>query len=241
MNTEFAHQLTQPMQAMMTYCNTLQRRIKADTATPEDSLRRLENIETAIDHSAAIISRIRDFVRERRLTITTVSFQKLIDLAILLVSPTAQDLNAVLCVPETEIDIEVEADATQTAHILVNLIVNALEACRASNITNPRIEIMVHTLNTRQVAISVKDNGPGLPIDRINNLFKEFRSDKQGGVGIGLTMSRDICRAQRGDLKATNNSDGPGCTFRFTLPRSVFDGSDTAEMRPLQFIPEDSE
>ncbi len=45
-------------------------------------------------------------------------------------------------------------------------------------------------------------------------------------------MSRDICRAQRGDLIATNNTDGPGCTFLFTLPRSDSTG-DTAEITPL--------
>ncbi len=99
MSTEFAHQLKQPMQAMMTYCNSLQKRITSGTDTPEDSLRRLNSIEAAIDHSDTIIHRIREFVREGRLTITTVSLKDLLNMAILLVSPTAQDLNAVLTTP----------------------------------------------------------------------------------------------------------------------------------------------
>ncbi len=111
---------------------------------------------------------------------------------------------------------------------------NSLEACRDFDVPNPRIEIMVNTHDTSRVTVSVKDNGPGLPEDRIEDLFGEFRSEKEGGVGIGLTMSRDICRAQGGDLVAANNSDGPGCTFRFTLTRTDFDSGDTVEMEPIR-------
>lgn len=231
MSTEFAHQLKQPMQAMMTYCNSLQKRVEAGTDDADDSLRRLDSIEAAIDHSHTIIQRIREFVREGRLTITSVTLEDLLGMAILLVSPTAHDLNAVLIAPESGTDVEVDADETQTAHILVNLMVNALEACRDAEVEHPRIEIHVDDHDDRLIAVSVRDNGPGLPDDRIEDLFGEFRSEKQGGLGIGLTMSRDICRAQRGDLTAANNSDGPGCTFRFTLPRADFDGGDTAEIK----------
>lgn len=233
MSTEFAHQLKQPMQAMLTYCNMLQKRIEAGADTSEDSLHRLSSIEAAIEHSDRIIMRIREFVREGRLTITAVSLQDLINMAILLVSPTAQDLKAVLIAPDSGTDVDVEADATQTAHILVNLIVNALEACRDFETPDPRIEILVNTEDLRWVSVSVKDNGPGLPEDRIDDLFGEFRSEKEGGVGIGLSMSRDICRAQRGNLVAANNLDGPGCTFTFTLPRSDSDGSDTVEINQI--------
>ena len=235
MSTEFAHQLTQPMQAMLTYCNMLQKHVQAGTDKRDDSLRRLGNIEASIEHSNMIIHRIREFVGERRLTINTVSLKEVLSTAILLVSPTAQDLNAVLVAPESGMDVEVEADSTQTAHILVNLIVNSLEACRDFEVPEPRIEIMVNTHDAGQVSVSVKDNGPGLPGHQIEDLFREFRSKKEGGVGIGLTMSRDICRAQGGDLVAANNSDSPGCTFRFTLTRTDFDGGDTVEMEPIQF------
>lgn len=231
MSTEFAHQLTQPMQAMLTYCNSLQKRIELGCDTREDSLRRLDSIEAAIEHSDTIIHRIREFVREGRLTIATVLLEDLLNMAILLVSPTAQDLNAVLIAPESGTQVEVQADATQTAHILVNLIVNALEACRDAETKDPKIEIIVSSYDERWVAVSVKDNGPGLPQDRIEDLFGEFRSEKKGGVGIGLSMSRDICRAQRGDLVAVNNTDGPGCTFCFTLPKTDFGGSDTVEIK----------
>lgn len=233
MSTEFAHQLKQPMQAMLTYCNTMQKRIRSGVDNRDDSLRLLNSIETAIEHSDTIIQRIREFVREGKLTITTVSLGNLLNMAILLVSPTAQDLKAVLVTPDSDTDVDVEADATQTAHILVNLIVNALEACRDFETPNPRIEIQVDTEDQRWVSVSVIDNGPGLPEDRIEDLFGEFRSEKKGGVGIGLSMSRDICRAQRGDLVASNNSNGPGCTFRFTLPRSDSDDGDTVEIDQL--------
>jgi C4-dicarboxylate-specific signal transduction histidine kinase len=62
MSTEVSHQLNQPLQAMLNYCNMMQRRIARGTATEELSLNALANIENAIEHSASIIQRIRDFV-----------------------------------------------------------------------------------------------------------------------------------------------------------------------------------
>ena len=67
------------------------------------------------------------------------------------------------------------------------------------------------------MTVSLKDNRPGLTGHRIEDLFLEFRSDKEGGVGIDLTMCRDIFRAQLGNMVVTNNSNEPGCTFQFTL------------------------
>jgi signal transduction histidine kinase len=86
--------------------------------------------------------------------------------------------------PEPGMNIEVEEDATRTAHILVNLIMNILAAGRDFEVPNPRVEIIVSMHTTEEVSVSVKNSGSGLPEDRIDGLFKEFRRAKEGGVAL---------------------------------------------------------
>ena len=75
---------------MLNYCNMMQRRIARGTATEELSLNALANIENAIEHSASIIQRIRDFVKFRTLLTEELTLQELIDQAMMLVVPTAR-------------------------------------------------------------------------------------------------------------------------------------------------------
>lgn len=230
MSTEFAHQLNQPLQAILNYCNTLQRRIRKGTGRPESALQSLKNIEDSVLHSGRIIQRIRDFVRFRTLIVETTQLGPLIHQAAMMVLPTARDMDAELIVPVEDPQITVRADRTQTTQVLVNLMVNALEACREHGISRPRITISTRAEQTKKRAIvSVHDNGPGLPQDT-ECVFRKFYSEKREGLGMGLAISREVCESQHGRLWAENNQDEPGCCFLFTLPMDDADSTDTVEM-----------
>jgi len=235
MNTEFAHQLTQPMQSIRTRCNMLQRQVTHGRDTRENTLRVLEEMEKTIQHSKDITTSIRSFVQDRRLQIDTVAVDDLLAQAFMLASPLARDNGAFLIFPQQETGLDVTADTVQTTHVMLNLIVNAIEACRDAKTEDPKIEVRAELTSESVLEILVSDNGPGLPEERQKELFQEFQSDKIGGMGIGLTISRDICKAQRGELTASNNQDGPGCTFRFTLLLSGGSDNDTVEMKPIRF------
>ena len=77
----------------------------------------------------------------------------------------------------------------------------------------------------------MKDNGPGLPDTELKICFGSFTATKKAGVGIGLTMCRDIFRAQRGNMVVANNSNEPGCIFQFTLLGTDFGGGETVDLK----------
>ena len=231
MSTEFAHQLNQPLQAILNYCNIIQRRLDKGTATEENVMDSLSKVESSVKHSGDIIQRIRDFVKFRSLLTDDVALKDLIDQAVMMVIPTARGWNADLIPPIETPALVVDVDKVQTTHVFVNLMINALEACCESGLERPRVEIYVREDTSRQsVSVCIKDNGPGLP-DEPSIIFRKFYSSKNEGLGMGLAISREVCETQGGSLTAQNNPDGPGCTFVARLPLTKSTGSDTAELK----------
>ncbi|MEQ9411327.1 MAG: ATP-binding protein [Fuerstiella sp.] len=241
MSTEFAHQLNQPLQAILNYCNTTQKRIRKGTATDETTMRALTNIEKSVLHSADVICRVRDFVRFRALRTEAVPLQEIINLVMMLVLPTMRARNADLIVPEDIGHIIVQVDRTQTTHVFVNLIVNAVEACLRGKVSRPRIELSVALAGAEnKVVARVRDNGTGLPRKDPDIVFRKFYSGRRDGLGMGLPISREVCESQGGNLWAENNGDEPGCTFLLTLPVATFSDSDTTELAVISgTTPED--
>lgn len=234
MSTEFAHQLNQPLQVILNHCNTMQRRLQKGTATSEKSMAALDSIETSVLHSAEIIARIRDFVRFRSMQTEETDLELIIDQAVMMVMPTVCGRNAELVVPSGISGISVTIDRAQTVHVLVNLMINALEACCEYNVMRPRIELSVLPDGQHgRLVVCVRDNGPGLPKKDPDIVFRKFYTGKEEGLGMGLTISRDVCESQGGSLTATNNIDGEGCTFAVVLPLAGFSGADTAELEVI--------
>ena len=108
-------------------------------------------------------------------------------------------------------------DRVQLQQVLLNLILNAVEAVSAAN-EGPR-EVLISSSRDQSdgVVIAIQDTGIGLERSNIDHLFDAFHTTKPGGMGIGLTISRSIIEAHGGSIRATVN--GPrGAVFHFTLP-----------------------
>ncbi len=118
---------------------------------------------------------------------------------------------------ELEEGLAAEADPEQLHRILVNLFRNAREAIEAAGRSSGRIQLVGET-HERNLRLRIVDNGPGLP-DRVRQrLFQAFASSgRPGGAGLGLAISRELARAQGGDLELLQ-SDAEGTVFQLTLP-----------------------
>jgi signal transduction histidine kinase len=114
-------------------------------------------------------------------------------------------------------ELEVEADRGLLEQAVINLLKNALDACRGG--ASPRVELACAAAED-QVTITVRDNGEGVPPDRLETIFVPFYTSRSGGSGIGLSLARQIAQAHGGQLTACNNEDGGGATFEMSLPRS---------------------
>ena len=108
-------------------------------------------------------------------------------------------------------------DRVQLEQVLMNLMLNAIEAMRDAN---GNLTITSNPTEDGHLLISVSDTGIGIPADKVDRIFDTFFTTKPQGTGMGLAISRSIVESHGGRLWATSNS-GRGSTFRFTLPPKV--------------------
>ena len=108
-------------------------------------------------------------------------------------------------------------DRVQTTYVLINLLVNAIEACAQAETAEPEVRIQLRShVTEKYLVLSVSDNGPGLPEGDPEKVFKRFFTTKKHGFGFGLAICRDVIERQRGKIQAKNNP-GDGCTFTFSV------------------------
>jgi PAS domain S-box-containing protein len=118
----------------------------------------------------------------------------------------------------------VRADRVQLQQVLMNLMVNGIEA-----MGEPGGELVIRTkVVEHEVVVSVSDTGVGIPADKMEQIFSAFVTSKAAGTGMGLAISRTIVESHEGKLWAEANA-GPGATFHFTLPAA----SDTPPSKSL--------
>lgn len=106
---------------------------------------------------------------------------------------------------------------TQLQQVVVNLIVNGMEAMADASDEERRITIRTKADGAGFVAMSVADAGPGISIDRLPRVFDSFYTTKAEGMGLGLAIARSIIEGHRGRIWVLNNK-GRGVTFYFTVP-----------------------
>jgi len=207
-----AHELNQPLCALTSYAHASRRLLEKG---------RLDDLRDALAQLDASAHRAAETVRQMRAFAAGSAPEKVPVLPEELIRPVLDLLRPELkrCRVEMDIDVPrglptVMAAPVQIEQVLVNLLRNAMEAIGARR--DGRIRIEAHELGS-ELAISVADNGPGLPEERLANLFDPFATWKSEGMGLGLSISRSLVEAHGGRLTAANVGQGGAC-FRFTLP-----------------------
>lgn len=223
--TEFAHQLAQPLQSISNHVFTIKSRVKKNES-PESILKCVEAVETSANHAGDIIRSLRDFVTNRRVPIAAVPLAKMITHAVAMVEVQMDRFGTIVQILDPEELLNprngqvVYVDEVQTTHVLINLLMNAMEACSDADVPNPAITITARLDTARKNAIvEVSDNGPGILLENPDGVFDRFFTTKTDGFGIGLAICRDVIERQHGSIHARNNPD-KGCCFWFTLPLS---------------------
>jgi two-component system, LuxR family, sensor kinase FixL len=108
-------------------------------------------------------------------------------------------------------------DVVHLQQVLLNLIVNGMDAVGEANPGIRRVSVTASLDGAQAVEITVSDSGYGIPADKLADIFDPFFTTKPKGMGMGLPISRTIIEAHSGRLWAENKSEG-GASFRFTLP-----------------------
>jgi two-component system sensor kinase FixL len=215
MASALAHELNQPLLAIVGYMKGSRRLLESGAADRSDSLR--DAMDKAGDQAlraGQIIRRLREFVgrgdSERRVE----SVKKLIEEASALALVGTKDQGVrVRFQFDPAVDL-VLVDKVQIQQVLLNLLRNAVEAMEASQ----RRELVISTAagDGEMVAVSVADTGSGIAQDLMAQLFQPFVTNKRHGMGVGLSICRTIVEAHGGEITVEPNPDG-GTVFRFTV------------------------
>jgi signal transduction histidine kinase len=122
---------------------------------------------------------------------------------------------------ETDIgtDCVLRGDSEKLRRVLINLLGNAIDAMQESGTSDPRIEVMAgENLGGTECWIRVRDNGPGIEPETLQQVFSPFYTSKESGTGLGLAISKKVVDAHGGSIEA-NSAPGRGAEFTITIPK----------------------
>lgn len=215
---DLAHELNQPLSATANFLAAARMLIdKGEEIERVSDMLRMGNEQT--QRAGQIIRRLRDFVTRGEVEMQVESIESTVrDAVELVLMGTGQfDIRVTYDIdPQAP---EIYADRVQVQQVIVNLLRNSLEAMRSLPRNQRQITIASRKIDKHMIQIEVGDSGPGIPDHILEQLFTRFSSTKvdDGGMGIGLSISKRIIEAHGGMLSADNRPEG-GAVFRFTLP-----------------------
>ncbi len=217
MGAALAHELNQPLTALMLYLQAVERasnRQPDGAGLTHSATVILEKALREAERAGNIIQRMRRFVEKRDPVRRLVDVTSLIDDAV--------ELTLLGNRPGTKITRElmpnlppVLVDPVQIQQIMVNLVRNALDAVKEH--AAPDVRICARQAED-MIVLRVEDNGPGVPEMSLPYLFKAFSSSKGSGLGLGLVISRTIAQNHGGDLTVDPGGNGKGACFTLHLP-----------------------
>jgi signal transduction histidine kinase len=182
----------------------------------EEARESATRVVNAVTRAADIISRLRQLFKKGPPQTNPVDLGEVIQEMVGLLRSEASR-HSVSIVTELSEDLpQVVADRVQLQQVLMNLMLNGIEAMQDAK-SGGQITIRSLRVEGGQVLISVSDTGMGLLPEQAEQIFNAFFSTKAQGTGMGLSISRSIIESHGGRLWATSNS-GRGATFNFTLP-----------------------
>ena len=216
MASGLAHELNQPLTAIVNYTRGCVRRLTSDSADIPAIVDAMEQSCSEAERAAEIIRRMRELVNKEVPRREHNEINNIIEVVIKLLQPKIKT-NHVTIKRELMSNIpKVYVDRIQIEQVLINLVNNAIDAMKKTPLLKREI-IIQSGYDETNVQIKVFDRGSGLPNDMQSEVFEPFFSTKNEGMGMGLSISRSIIEAHQGNLNAEQRELG-GSVFSFTLP-----------------------
>jgi two-component system, LuxR family, sensor kinase FixL len=224
MASTLAHELNQPLTAVINYLQTARHLVRAGDTSLLDEI-----AEKAIAQAARagqVIRRLRDFVAKGESDRRVEDLNKVVEEAVALALVGAKHYGVRVAMRLASDLGTVSIDKVQIQQVILNLVRNAVEAMETAS----RRELTITTAGSRTLGdaeITVADTGPGLPAEIAKRLFEPFLTTKTSGMGVGLSICREIIEAHGGRIAATRNVP-TGVVFSITLPLSCEESADEA-------------
>ncbi len=220
MASGLAHELNQPLMAIIGFTDYCLHELRSDRVNSERCVETLQDAAKEAKRAGEIIKRMRRLVSKRPAQHAPADLNETVVEAVQLLRPglvVQVDMALGNDLPKAIID------RVQVQQVIINLAQNAVQAMTNAKSSERRLLLCTGQCDdSEQVFVEVSDTGPGLPQEDLERLFDPFFSRKPDGLGLGLSISRTIVESHSGKLTVSKNEE-TGLTFRFTLPSRLRD------------------
>ena len=219
LTASIAHELNQPLSGIASNASAGRRFIDRGDIDLNELRDLLGDITDDARRAGDVIRDVQSMVRKGVSARQAVNLNDLVIKVVHMVNPNAMLQS---CELGTFLDPDlptVEGDPVQLQQVLLNLLINAFDAMHDTPVTHRKVLIATERNVDGAIRTSVRDYGVGIPAEALERVFEQFFTTKPKGLGIGLAIVRSIVQSHGGTI-ASENADGGGARFYFTLPTS---------------------
>ena len=231
-----AHELNQPLGAILRNAEAAELFLQASPPDLQEVRVILADIRKDDQRAGEVIDRMRAFLKRRESHWSELDLNAVTEEVVGLLRFDAEARRVKLTLELSRSVPGVRGDRVQLQQVLLNLILNAMDAMNGCEAGRRCVAVCVRP-REEEVEVAVSDSGHGILTDNVKRLFEPFFTTKTSGMGMGLAISRTIIEVHGGRLWAENNPEG-GATFRFTLPIVARDVSRDAARVSRHSLPE---
>jgi signal transduction histidine kinase len=215
--TSIAHEVNQPLAAIFTNAETSLRWLSRDEPNLAKVVQLTTRIVASARHANEIVHRIRAMTAKHALEWRPLDLNEVVDEALLFFRHDIETRSIRL---STRLGLglpPVIGDRVQLQQVIVNLLVNSVQAIGQADAKDGRVELSSGLGPGGEVVFVIRDNGPGIPDGDLDRIFEGFFTTKDEGMGLGLAICQSIMTAHGGGIAASNRPEGGAC-FRLWLP-----------------------
>ena len=214
--SSLAHELNQPLGAILCNAEAADLLLQRNPPDYQEIRNILSDIRRDDQRAAAVIERLRLMLKRRPLEFEAVSVAQLFAQVMSLMRTEFMARHVTVRVTEPEELPPVRGDRVHLQQVLLNLLVNGADAVNDLPLEQRRIEMQARRVDQSTLELSVRDMGPGIPEEKLPEVFEPFYTTKPNGMGMGLAISKTLVESHGGHIWAENHPDR-GAVFRFTL------------------------
>jgi signal transduction histidine kinase len=235
LSASIAHELQQPLTAILSNAETLEL-ILSRVPNLTDAQEILDDIKRDDIRASEVIKRVRRLLSKTSPEAHEVNLNDVVREVFEFLGPQAAARHITLGTRFVAPAPRVHGDHVQLQQVVLNLVINAMDAITSANSAERAIVGRTMLVNDVTAEVSIEDSGPGIPADKLHELFEPFFTTKDGGMGMGLSIARTIVEAHGGRIWADSERGG-GAVFRLSLPLAEDSGETRASAERRELLP----
>ena len=212
-----AHELNQPLTAILANAQAALRLMEAGNPDMREIHEIFSDIVEADTHASEIIRRLRALLRRRPPARESIQLDELIAELLPLLRGDALAAQVRIKIEAAPNLPPIDADPVQLQQVVMNLLMNAIDAIRHSGSKDGDVRVVVSSLRGHSIMVAILDDGGGIPTESMRDVFSAFFTTKPTGLGMGLSICKTIIEAHGGTISAENLIPR-GCRVSFVLP-----------------------